>query len=69
VHLEAVETGGYLVKWAERDLAEAWQAFHKEHAVLRMETKRDNLCGNRGNRGFATKMKWAKERVAGYIND
>jgi len=66
VHLEAVEKGGYLVKWADRDLAEAWQAYHKEHAVLRMETKRENLCGNRG---FATKMNWAKERVVGYVNE
>ena len=64
IHLEAVEKGGYLVKWADRDLAEAWQAYHKKHAVLRMETWRENLCGNRG---FATKMNWAKERVAGYV--
>lgn len=63
VHLEPVVEGGYTSRWVERDVAEAWQAYHQKNAVLRMETWRDNLCGNRG---FAPKLNWAKDRVAGY---
>jgi len=66
VRLEAVQRGGYALRWAERDVAEAWQAYHREHAVLRMETWRQNLSGNRG---FAAKLNWAKERVEGYVHD
>ena len=43
-----------------------WIQYHKKHAVLRMETWRENLCGNRG---FAAKMNWAKDRVVGYVNE
>lgn len=63
VHLEPVVPGSYTLRWAERDVAAAWQAYHQAHAVLRMETARANLTGNRG---FAAKANWAQHCVAGY---
>ena len=66
VHLEPVSQGSYQLKWVERDIAAAWRAYHQEHAVLRMETWRENLTGNKG---FATKMNWAKDCVGGYANN
>lgn len=61
VHLEKVVKGRHNKRWLERDLASEWKAYHEEHAVLRMETRSDNLSGNKG---FAVKTNWAKERVA-----
>lgn len=61
VHLETVSEGMHNKRWLERGVASEWKAYHEEHAVLRMETRSDNL---KGNKGFAVKMNWAKERVA-----
>ena len=46
-------------EFKDRKLAAEWSAYHRKHAILRMETASDNL---RGNMGF-TKNNWAHKFV------
>lgn len=57
VHLETVLQGKHNKRWLERDIAREWAVHHEKHALLRMETRAENL---RGNRGFAAKNELGK---------
>ncbi len=46
-------------KFKDRELAAEWSAYHRKHAILRMETASDNL---RGNKGFQ-KSTWGQKFV------
>jgi hypothetical protein len=54
-----IENIGRKKMFADRNKAKDWQEFHKQHAVLRMETASENL---RGNRGFQN-TSWANPFV------